>query len=76
LNLTGQDLHLRTLGFPITEEFKMRFKGTPNLLTTQLFERGGLVKEPDEPDPWDVHTLKILQLAEAHEFATANGLLN
>jgi hypothetical protein len=46
------------------------------LLTTQLFERGGLVKEPDEPDPWDVHTLKILQLAEAHEFATANGLLN
>jgi hypothetical protein len=76
LKLTGQDLHLRTLGFPITEEFKMKFEGMPNRLTTQLFERGGLVKEPNELDPWDVHTLKILQLAEAHKFATANGLLN
>lgn len=75
LQKAGDDLNLRTLGFPVTAEFKMNFGRTRGEKTVQLFERGGLMFELGVNPPWDIHELPVSQLIAAYKFAQSKGFL-
>jgi N-acetylmuramoyl-L-alanine amidase len=76
LDAAGVNMRLKLMGYPVTNEFDMSFTDNPDSKrTVQLFERGGLVHENDQPQDWQNHTLKLAQLFEAYKFAADSGLL-
>ncbi|HUY99087.1 MAG TPA: hypothetical protein VMU89_01960 [Thermomicrobiaceae bacterium] len=73
----GNQLAVRTLGLPITEEFTMRFSTTPDQdQRVQLFERGGLQWDSGNTAPWDLHALPVMLLIEAYLHALDHGLVS
>lgn len=74
LAAAGPNLELLTLGYPVTNEFDCPLDGKTN--TVQLFQRGGLIYEAANSQPWDVHSLTTSQLVQALEVAKSKSLLN
>ncbi|HEX7123226.1 MAG TPA: N-acetylmuramoyl-L-alanine amidase [Gemmatimonadaceae bacterium] len=71
LDSLGDHMALRTLGYPLTEEFSI-----PNIPGTvfQVFERGILRFDPSQPEPWRVH-VAMPQDAWVRDWARERGLL-
>jgi hypothetical protein len=76
LDKLGDNARLTILGFPVTNEFDMVFSGSNQKRTVQLFERGALIHEAENPAPWDNHMMTTAQFLEAYDYAIAHGLVN
>lgn len=60
--LEAQGLALLVLGYPVSWEQRLVVDGQER--TVQLFERGALIWEPENPAPWDVHLATVEQLKQ------------
>ncbi|MGH2415263.1 MAG: hypothetical protein ACRDEA_16545, partial [Microcystaceae cyanobacterium] len=76
LQAAGDQLHLLTLGYPLTNDFAIKFSDKDSEQIVQLFERGGLVWDKAATAPWDIHQLKVPYLIEAYAYAVSNGFLD
>jgi hypothetical protein len=72
----GNASNMRLLGYPVTDEYVMRFAAAPDKdRTVQLFERGGLTWEGGISPPWDITALTLAQSAEAVAEAIKRAIL-
>lgn len=63
----GNQIALRTMGYPNTEEFIAQFSDNPGQdWTLQGFERGFMQWEAGNAPPWDLHTLPLRYSVEMY----------
>lgn len=74
-SLSANQVNLRLLGYPLTQEFQSRVDGWPQEFTVQVFERGTLVWRGGEQPPWDVSAVNATEDAAIRAYAKEHGLL-
>ena len=71
----GNEYHMRHFGYPVTDEYVMRFSAEPKQdRTVILFERGGMAWDGSQAAPWDITSLNLQQIAEAVAEADKRGI--
>lgn len=74
-SLDENQVNLRLLGYPLTQEFQSRVDGWPQEFTVQVFERGTLIWRGGEQPPWDVAAVNAQEDAAVRADAKDRGLL-
>jgi N-acetyl-anhydromuramyl-L-alanine amidase AmpD len=65
LEKQGDNLNLRMLGYPVTDEFNFVFS-TGEAYTIQMFERGGLIYDPTASNEWKIRQMTLRQVSEVY----------